>query len=169
MPLKDEQGQLIASVEFGQFAGIEDHEMESEMKVAVNKPLTGLASANSQRVFGERIEVYKKKLGAHVNPQGEMVAFNKKWKAFQKPLGAPKGELSSPTSRYKEQTPMGYPSEAPAPSRYGNDPSPIAIMKNVYDELRKDVRNMGNWVKVGLILGALGTVGLIVSLALALK
>jgi len=163
---KDEQGQLVATVEYGQFAGIEDHEMEGEMKIAVNKPLTGLASEHSQRVFGERIEVYKKKLGAHVNPQGEMVAFNKKWKAFQKPLNAPKGEIASPTSRYKEQAP-GYAPEAP--SRYGNDPSPVAILKNAYDELKKDVRNMGNWVKVGLILGALGTVGLIVSLALALK
>lgn len=161
----NEDGQLIATVEFGQFAGIEDHEMESEMKVAVNKSLTGLASENSQRVFGERIEVYKKKLGAHVNPQGEMVAFNKKWKAFQKPINAPRGEISSPTSRYKEQP--GYPSEAP--SRYGNDPSPVAILKNAYDELKKDVRNMGNWVKVGLILGTLGTVGLIVSLAIVLK
>jgi len=162
-----EEGQLIATVEFGEFAGIEDHEMESEMKVAVNKPLTGLASKNSQRVFGERIEVYKKKLGAHVNENGEMVAFNKKWKAFQKPLNAPRGEISSPTSRYKEQT-SGYPSEAPAPSRYG-EPSPVSILKNAYDELKKDVRNMGNWVKVGLILGTCGVIGLIVSLVIALR
>jgi hypothetical protein len=159
------QGQLVATVEYGQFAGIEDHEMEGEMKIAVNKPLTGLASEHSQRVFGERIEVYKKKLGAHINPQGEMVAFNKKWKAFQKPINAPKGEIASPTSRYKEQP--GYPSEAP--SRYGNDPSPVAILKNAYDELKKDVRNMGNWVKVGLILGTLGSVGLIISLVQALR
>jgi hypothetical protein len=159
-----EDGQLIATVEFGQFAGIEDHEMESEMKIAVNKPLTGLASEHSQRVFGERIEVYKKKLGAHTNPNGEMVAFNKKWKAVQKPTSAPRGEISAPT-RYNEQP--RYPSEAP--SRFVNDPSPVTILKNAYDELKKDVRNMGNWVKVGLILGTCGVIGLIVSLVVALK
>lgn len=159
-----EDGQLIATVEFGQFAGIEDHEMESEMKIAVNKPLSGLSSEHSQRVFGERIEVYKKKLGAHTNPNGEMVAFNKKWKAVQKPTSAPRGEISAPSSRYPKEP--AYPSEAP--SRYG-EPSPVSILKNAYDELKKDVRNMGNWVKVGLILGTCGVIGLIVSLVVALK
>jgi hypothetical protein len=160
---KDEQGQLIATVEFGQFAGIEDHEMESEMKISVNKPLTGLASKNSERVFGERIEVYKKKLGAHVNPHGEMVAFNKKWKAIQKPLSAPRGEISSPTSRYKEQ--LGYPSEG-IPT--GNL-SPIDVLKNAFDNLDRRVGQLDNWVKFGLVVGAIGAVTGIMALASILK
>jgi len=159
---KDEQGQLIATVDFGQFAGIEDHEMESEMKISVNKPLTGLASEHSQRVFGERIEVYKKKLGAHVNPQGEMVAFNKKWKAVQKPSSAPRGEITSPT-RYKEQP--GYPSEG----RPTGNLSPVDVLKNAFDNLDRRVGQLDNWVKLGLVIGAIGAITGIFALASILK
>lgn len=146
-----ERGELIATVECGQFAGIEDEEMETEMKVAVNKPLTGIPTKHSERVFGERIEVYKKKLGGHINPQGEMVAVNKKWKMFQKPLGAQESEIVGQPTRYpveSENRPMG-------------ELTPLQAVKNQLDNLASDVRSINSWVKVALIFGTIGVLGCI--------
>jgi hypothetical protein len=91
-----------------------------------------------------------------------MVAFNKKWKAFQKPLSAPRGEISSPTSKYPVP---GYPSEG----RPAGNLSPMDVLKNAFDNLDRRVGQLDNWVKFGLIVGAIGAVTGIMALASILK
>lgn len=146
-----ERGELIATAEFGQFAGIEDEEMETEMKIAVNKPLTGIPTKHSERVFGERIEVYKKKLGGHMNLQGEMVAVKKKWKMLQKPLGTQESEIVG--------QPRKYPDESE--NRPIGELTPLQAVKNQLDNLASDVRSINSWVKVALIFGTIGVLGCI--------
>lgn len=162
MARRNEDGELVGSFEVGSFVGVEDHEIIADMKTAVNKPLTGLPTEHSQRVFGERFEIIKKKMGATVNPHGEMSAVQKKWKGIQKPLGGDTGEISSPT-RYKPSE--DYPNEPSGKQ----DLSPLGVLKNFTDDLSKRVINQGNWVKVGLIFGAVGVCGFIIALATILK
>jgi hypothetical protein len=152
-----ERGELIATAEFGQFAGIEDEEMETEMKIAVNKPLTGIPTKHSERVFGERIEVYKKKLGGHMNPQGEMVAVKKKWRMFQKPLGAQESEIVGQPTRVKPTA--YYPDESE--NKPTGELTPLQAVKNQLDNLASDVRSINSWVKVALIFGTIGVLGCI--------
>jgi len=150
--------ELIGTVQIGGFAGIDEGSaVVRPLEVAVNKDLAGLATRFSERIHGEKISVYKEQLPASRN--GQMSAVEKKWKEVQKPLNAGSSSLPSGEREY----------DSPHNSGNSGEPSNIAILKNAYDELKKDVRNMGNWVKVGLILGTLGVVGFIVSLALALK
>lgn len=161
----EDAGEMIGYVENGGFIGINDHEMITEpLKVSVNKPLTGLATEHSQRIHGERIEIWKKKMGANINPQGEMSAVKKEWKGIQKPLNGDESEMATPT-RYKPiEDDSDYPSQ---PS--GKDMSPLAVLKNMVDNHANDIRNWGNWTKLNLILATVGVCGFIVALATMLK
>lgn len=160
MARRENDGELVGSFEVGSFVGVEDHEIIADMKTAVNKPLTGLPTEHSQRVFGERFEIIKRKMGATINPHGEMSAVQKKWKGIQKPLGGDIGEVSTPT-RYK-------PSEEYQPEGK-QDLSPLGVLKNMVDNHANDIRNWGNWTKLGLILGTVGVCGFIMALAIILK
>lgn len=152
----NDEGTMIAFAELGGFAGIEDHEIVAEpMKVSVNKPLTGLATEHSQRIWGERIEIHKKKVGAHMTPAGEMSAVEKKWKGVQKPLGSDKGEISNP-----------YTIED------GNDPlkgkdglTPLQVLKNMVDDSSRRITNANNWGKAALFLSGIGVAGFLLALA----
>jgi len=158
---EDGSGELVGSFELGGFVGTEDHQIVAEpMKVAVNKPLTGLATEHSQRIFGEKFEIYKRKLGSHVNPNGEMSAVKKDWKGIQKPLKVESGDFSNPRKTYSEPD-VEYPSPAQPPA-YNYDSrnpaeSPLGQMKNHLDQVH-------GWVKI-LAIGLLA-VAVIASTAL---
>jgi hypothetical protein len=161
MAKADERGELIGYMENGGFVGIDNHQMIAEpLKVSVNKPLTGLPTEHSQRIHGERIEIWKKKMGAHINPQGEMSAVKKEWKGVQKPLKAEEGEISSPSRRYEPE----YPSQ---PSAKGL--TPVELLKNMIDNLDRRVQGVSNWGKAALFLGGIGLCGFLLALALVFK
>jgi hypothetical protein len=156
MPTRSsEKGELVGSFEVGSFVGVEDHEVLANMKTSVNKPLTGIPTQYSQRVFGERFEVYKTKLGAHTNPHGEMVAVDKKWKGVQEPLNGTHGDMTSPSRSF-----AGQPASQPE-----GELTPLGVLKNMVDNIAGDVRHVNGWVKAALILGAVGVCGFIVGLA----
>jgi hypothetical protein len=159
---KSEEGELVGSFEVGSFVGVEDHEVITDMKVAVNKPITGLPTEHSQRIFGERFEIIKKKVGATINPHGEMSAVQKKWKGIQKPLGGEKGEISTP-SRYSE------PENSPDREAREGGLSPLQTLKNFVDNIASDNRQTRNWVKTALILSGIGLAGFVLSVALIFK
>ena len=147
-------GSMIAFAELGGFAGVEDHEIVAEpMKVSVNKPLTGLATEHSQRIWGERIEIHKKKLGAHMTPAGEMSAVEKRWKGVQKPLGSDRGEMSA-----QEPGPIGVPAKG--------ELTPLGVLKNMVDDSSRRITRAGDWAKVALFMSGIGVAGFLLTLAL---
>jgi hypothetical protein len=165
----EEDGELVGSFELGGFVGTEDHEIVAEpMKVSVNKPLTGLATEHSQRIFGEKFEIYKKKIGSHVNPQGEMSAVKKDWKGVQKPFKAESGDFSSPSNKYSNPSSGNYPNYS-EPAGKSGELSPLAVLKNMVDNHANDIRNLGNWAKFGVLLGGIGLCGFVLALGVVLK
>ena len=152
MPKTDERGELIGYMENGGFVGIEDHQVIAEpLKVSVNKPLTGLPTEHSQRIHGERIEIWKKKMGAHINPNGEMSATKKEWKGVQKPLKAEAGDISTPSRSYRE--PESY--EAPEQPKYASQAdSPLGQMKNHLDQVHGWVKIVAVGTAIALLMGA---------------
>lgn len=153
---KDDGAELIGYMENGGFVGIENHEMIAEpLKVSVNKPLTGLSTEHSQRIHGERIEIWKKKLGAHINPNGEMSAVKKEWKGIQKPLKAEAGDISSPSRNYKEPETSG---EYEPPTKEYGYPKGASMADTPLGQLKNHVDNIHSWVRyigAGLLITAI--------------
>jgi len=156
MPKKEYgEAELVGTFEVGAFNGIEDHKIKGVMKSSVNKPLTGLNAEHSQRVFGERFEIYKRKIGAHINPHGEMVAVEKEWQGVQKPSGSPSAR-ELPSKQYAE---TDYPEDIP--TKDGTGMTPFQVLKNMVDNHSKDIRMLSFAILIVALISAIALGGVI--------
>jgi len=147
--------QLIGYTDVAGFAGIEDGEaVVRPLEVSVNKEVAGLPTKYSQRIHGERIEVYKRQLPA--KSSGQMSAVEKQWKEVQKPFEHVVGNMASPSKRYDEP---GYQPEGK------QDLSPLGVLKNMVDNHANDIRSLSGWVKLAVFLGAIGLCAFVIDLA----
>jgi len=150
--------ELIGFVDVAGFAGVEDGEaIVKPLEVSVNREVTGLPTKYAQRVHGERIEVYKRTLGAKSNPQ--MSAVEKQYKEIQKPFEHVVGKMESPSKSYES------PNYEPEKGKL----TPTEILKNMIDNLDRRVQGVSNWGKIALILGTVGVCGFIIALATIIK
>jgi hypothetical protein len=155
---KKAEEELLGFVDVGGFAGIEDGKaIVKPLEVSVNKEMSGLPTKYSQRVHGERIEVYKRTFGAKANPQ--MSAVEKRYEEVQKPFEQVSGKMESPSRRYEEPQYEGEP----------KDLSPLGVLKNAFDNLDHRVNSMDSWVKLAVFLGAIGLCGFIGWLATLMR
>lgn len=156
---KSDEPELIGFTDIAGFSGVENGEViVRPLEVSVNEEVKGLPTKYSQRIHGERIEIYKRQLPAKTGSQ--MSAVEKQWKEVQKPFEQVSGKMSVPSKKYE---PEEYQPEGK------QDLSPLGVLKNFTDDLSKRVINQGNWTKLGLILGTVGVCGFIMALAIILK
>jgi hypothetical protein len=158
MARDSKDSELIGFVDVAGFAGVEDGEaIVKPLEVSVNREVAGLPTKYSQRVHGERIEVYKRTLGAKSNPQ--MSAVEKHFKEVQKPFEQVAGKMESPSKSFES------PNYEPERGKL----TPTEILKNMIDNLDRRVQGISNWSKVALILGTVGVCGFIIALATILR
>ena len=156
MARKEGDMQLIGYADVAGFAGVENEEaVVRPLEVSVNKDMTGLPTKYSQRIHGERIEVYKRQLPAKSG--GQMSAVEKQWKEVQKPFEHVVGNMTSPSKRYEE------PDYQPEPKQ---DLSPLGVLKNMVDNHANDIRALNGWVKLAVFLGAIGLCAFVIELAM---
>lgn len=156
MTRKEGDMQLIGYTDIAGFAGIEDGQaVVKPLEVSVNREVTGLPTKYSQRIHGERIEVYKRQLPAKSGSQ--MSAVEKQWKEVQKPFEQVVGSMASPNKHYEEPD---YQPEAK------QDLSPLGVLKNMVDNHANDIRSLSSWTKLAVFLGAIGLCAFVIELAL---
>jgi len=151
--VKKEEMELLGFTDVTGYAGIEPETGEAIVRpltVTVNEENHGLNAKFSQRIHGERIEVYKRKLPATVQGN-EMNVVTKKWNEVQKPIGkAGAADLPSSTKQYAPA--RGMPSaDEDEPS---NDITPLGAVKNMVDKLsdRVDRQGMTHMLLIGAAL-----------------
>jgi hypothetical protein len=153
--------QLIGYTDVAGFAGVENGSaVIKPLEVSVNKDMAGLPTKFSQRIHGERIEVYKRQLPAYSS--GQMSAVEKQFKEVQKPFEQITGKMGGPSKDYENDGNYSEP--------VGKDGlTPLAVLKNMVDNHANDIRNFGNWTKIAILLGGIGLAGFVLSLGIALK
>lgn len=156
---KSDEPELIGFTDIAGFSGVENGEViVRPLEVSVNEEVKGLPTKYSQRIHGERIEIYKRQLPAKTGSQ--MSAVEKQWKEVQKPFEQVSGKMSVPSKKYE---PEEYQPEGK------QDLSPLGVLKNMVDNHANDIRNFGNWTKIAILLGGIGFAGFVLSLGLALR
>jgi hypothetical protein len=150
---KKGEAELLGYVDVAGFAGIEDGSaVIKPLEVSVNREMSGLPTKFSQRVHGERIEVYKRTMGAKSNPQ--MSAVEKQYKEVQKPFEQVVGKMESPSKNYKQPEPDDSDYETPSkdygyPKGASMADTPLGQMKNHLDQVH-------GWVKIVACLAVIG-------------
>ena len=159
MARKDNGAELIGYCDVFGSAGIEPDNGEAvvePLQVTVNESAKNVGTKYAQRIHGERIMVYKEQLPETVKGN-RMNVVTKKWKEVQKPFEQVVGKMESPSKRYEE------PEYGREPS--GKDLSPLGVLKNAFDNMDKRVGQLDSWIKVALVLGAIGFIGSVAFIA----
>jgi hypothetical protein len=152
---KSEEGaELIGFTDIAGFAGVENGSaVVKPLEVSVNKEMAGLPTKFSQRIHGERIEVYKRTLPA--KSSGQMSAVEKQWKEEQKPFEQVIGKMESPSRNYKEPETSG---EYEPPTKEYGYPKGASMADSPLGQLKNHVDNIHSWVRyigAGLLITAI--------------
>lgn len=152
--------QLIGFTDIAGFAGVEDGQaIVKPLEVSVNKEMAGLPTKFSQRIHGERIEVYKRQLPA--KSAGQMSAVEKQWEEVQKPFEQVIGKMESPSRKYDEpETSSGYePQQQPKYTSQAD--TPLGQLKNHVDNIHSWVRYIGAGLLITAIIASVALGGVI--------
>lgn len=150
--------ELIGFTDVAGFAGVENGSaVIKPLEVSVNKDMAGLPTKFSQRIHGERIEVYKRQLPAYSS--GQMSAVEKQFKEVQKPFEQVVGKMGVPSKDYENDGNYSEP--------VGKDGlTPLMAVKNQVDNHANDIRRLGSWVKANMFLAGIGVAGFILAIVL---
>jgi len=154
----EESAELIGFTDIAGFAGVENGSaVVKPLEVSVNKEMAGLPTKFSQRIHGERIEVYKRTLPA--KSSGQMSAVEKQWKEEQKPFEQVIGKMESPSRKYDEPETSEYQPQQPKYASQAD--TPLGQLKNHVDNIHSWVRYIGAGLLITAIIASVALGGVI--------